>query len=209
MTKLNFCRWNLVPVVLVSLFASALLAAGGYHQVKRISIPGDTGWDYITADTAGRRLYVPHGTEVVVINLDSGAIVGSITGQRGTHGVAVAPEFGHGFIDATDPGSVTMFDLKTLAVLNKERVGDDPNGIIYDPKTKRVYSADRGSKRLTMCARATSARKARSASGPAITRATCATSRYSTSRRSITATTPSCSAARRSARPTSRRATAP
>ena len=149
MRKVNFSRRNLLPVMLLSVCASALLAAGGYHQVKRISIPGDTGWDYITADTEGRRLYVPHGTEVVVINLDTGAIVGSITGQRGTHGVAVAPEFGHGFVDATDPGSVTMFDLKTLAVLNKERVGDDPNGIIYDPKTKRVYSADRGSKRLT------------------------------------------------------------
>jgi DNA-binding beta-propeller fold protein YncE len=123
--------------------------SGGYHQVKRIPIPGDTGWDYIAADTDGRRLYVPHGTEVVVINMDSRAIVGSITGPRDTHGVAVAAEFGHGFISATDPGSVTMFDLKTLAVLNKETVGGDPNGIIYDPKTKMIFSADRGSKRLT------------------------------------------------------------
>ena len=130
-------------------FAFTLAAADAYHVIKRIPIPGDTGWDYITADTAGRRLYVPHGTEVVVLDLDSGAIVGKITGQKGVHGVAVAPESGHGFISASDPGSVTMFDLKTLAVLNKERVGDDPNGIIYDPKTQRVFSADRGNKRLT------------------------------------------------------------
>jgi DNA-binding beta-propeller fold protein YncE len=140
-----FCSLTL----LLTMMASALAAAGAYHLIKRIPIPGDTGWDYITADTEGRRLYVPHGTEVVVLNLDSGAIVGEIKDQRGVHGVAIAREFGHGFIDATDPGSVTMFDLKTLAVLGKERVGDDPNGIIYDPKTKRVFSADRGSKRLT------------------------------------------------------------
>lgn len=138
-------RW----LALFASFASVLAAADTYHVIKRIPIPGDSGWDYITVDTEGRRLYVPHGTEVVVLDLDSGAIVGKITGQKGVHGVAIAREFGHGFISATDPGSVTMFDLKTLAVLDKERVGDDPNGIIYDPKTQRVFSADRGSKRVT------------------------------------------------------------
>jgi DNA-binding beta-propeller fold protein YncE len=131
------------------LAATSTLAAANYHVLRRISIPGDTGWDYITADSDARRLYVPHGTEVVVLDLDSGKIVGKIADLRGVHGVAIAREFGHGFVSATDPGSVTMFDLKTLAVLNKERVGDDPNGIIYDLRTKRVFSADRGSKRLT------------------------------------------------------------
>ena len=76
-------------------------------------------------------------------------IVGKISGLNDVHGVAIAREFGRGFIDATDPGSVTIFDLKTLAVIDKIRVGDDPNGIIYDPKTKRIFTADRGSKRLS------------------------------------------------------------
>jgi DNA-binding beta-propeller fold protein YncE len=147
-----FCSAGLLASSFLIISAAGLRAApqsSGYHVIQRIPIPADTGWDYITADTQGRRLYVPHGTKVVVLDLDTGAIVGEIAGQRGVHGVVVAPEFGHGFISATDPGSVTMFDLKTLAVLHKEKVGDDPNGIIYDPKTKRVYSADRGSKRLT------------------------------------------------------------
>src|SRR5581483_12422966 len=87
------------------LFAVGLLAATTYHVIKRIPIPGDEGWDYITADTEGRRLYVPHGTEVVVLDLDSGAIVGKIGGLKDAHGVAVAREFGRGFVDATDPGS--------------------------------------------------------------------------------------------------------
>jgi DNA-binding beta-propeller fold protein YncE len=134
---------------LLAALATTLAAADGYHVIKRIPIPGDSGWDYITSDTEGRRLYVPHGTEVVVLDLDSGAMVGKIIGQKGVHGVAVAREFGHGFISASDPGSITMFDLQTLAVLDKARVGDDPNGIIYDPKTQRVFSADRGSKRIT------------------------------------------------------------
>ena len=123
--------------------------ATGYHSVKRISIAGAGGWDYITADSDARRLYVPHDTEVVVLDLDSGAVVGRIGNLQDAHGVAIAREFGHGFISASDPGSVTMFDIKTLAVLGKERVGDDPNGIIYDPRTKRIFSADRGSKRVS------------------------------------------------------------
>src|SRR5260370_1047121 len=124
-------------------------AAPAFHITHVIPIPGDAGWDYITADSEARRLYVPHGTEVVVLYLTTYRIAGKIDGLKGVHGVAIAREFGHGFISATDPGSVTMFDLKTLTVLNKEQVGDDPNGIIYDPYTKRVFSADRGSKRLT------------------------------------------------------------
>ncbi len=129
--------------------SSPAITASGYHVIKRIPIPGDTGWDYITADSEGRRLYVPHGIEIVVLDLDSLAIVGKITGLKGVHGVAIAREFGRGFISATDPGSVTIFDLKTLAVVDKLRVGDDPNGIIYDPGTQRVFTADRGSKRVT------------------------------------------------------------
>lgn len=134
---------------LITVFASVLAAAGAYHVVKRIPIPGNDGWDYITADTQGRRLYVPHGVEVVVLDLDSGAAVGEIRGLSDVHGVAIAREFGRGFIDATDSGSVTIFDLRTLAVIDKIRVGDDPNGIIYDPHTKRIFTADRGSERLS------------------------------------------------------------
>ncbi len=148
------------PTMRVRLFATAVLgvmsalvctaaAADSYHVIKRIPIAGDMEWDYITADSASRRLYVPHGTEVVVLDLDSGAILGKIAGFEDAHGVALAPEFGRGFISASDPGSVNIFDLKTLRVVDKVRVGDDPNGIIYDPKLKLVFSADRGSKRLT------------------------------------------------------------
>jgi YVTN family beta-propeller protein len=126
---------------LLGLLLATMAAAAAYRASKRIPIPGDTGWDYITADTEARRLYVPHGIEVVVLDLDSGAIVGKIAGLEAVHGVAVAPEFGRGFVDTTDPGSVTIFDLKTLAVIDKVTVGGDPNGIIYDPKLKRIFTA--------------------------------------------------------------------
>ena len=102
----------------------------------------------MTADSEGRRLYVSHDEEVVVLDLDSGAIVGKIPGKD-VHGIAVVRDLGRGFISATDPGSVTIFDLKTLAVIGKVPVGEDPNAIFYDRKTKRVFTADRGSKRVS------------------------------------------------------------
>jgi len=128
--------------------AAALSAAGGYHLLKTIPIPGDYGWDYLTADSESRRLYVSHDKEVVVLDLDSGAIVGKIPGSD-VHGIAVVKQLGRGFISATDPGSVTIFDLKTLAVIAKVPVGEDPNAIFYDAKTKRVFTIDRGSKRVS------------------------------------------------------------
>jgi DNA-binding beta-propeller fold protein YncE len=148
MKKGNGLR-SILSLVLFSLFGSTLAIAAPYHVIKRIPISGESDWDYVTADTQARRLYVPNGTQVVVLDLDSGAVVGKISGLEDAHGVAVAPEFGRGFADATDPGSVTIFDLKTFAVISRVRVGDDPNGIIYDPKLKRIFTADRGSKRLS------------------------------------------------------------
>ena len=137
-----------MKVFLSVFFAAVLSAAGPYHQIKKISIPGDYGWDYLSADSDGRRLYVSHDKEVVVLDLDSGAIVGKIPGED-VHGIAIVRELGRGFISATDPGSVTIFDLKTLAVIGKTMVGEDPNAILYDRKTGRIITADRGSKRVT------------------------------------------------------------
>jgi DNA-binding beta-propeller fold protein YncE len=136
-------------LVLSATFAVAMAAEGTYHLIKKIPIPGDGGWDYVAADSEARRLYVSHDTEIVVLDLDSGAIVGKIAGGPDMHGAAIATEFGRGFISESNPGSVVIFDLKTLAKIGEVRVGDDPNGIIYDRETKRIFTADRGSKRIT------------------------------------------------------------
>jgi DNA-binding beta-propeller fold protein YncE len=144
-----FLRVAAMSLVVVTTCAIAIGAAGAYHQVKKIPIPGDGGWDYVAADSDARRLYVSHDTEIVVLDLDSGAIVGKIAGGPNMHGAAIASEFGRGFISESNPGSVVIFDLKTLAKIGEVRVGDDPNGIIYDHKTKRIFTADRGSKRIT------------------------------------------------------------
>jgi DNA-binding beta-propeller fold protein YncE len=128
--------------------ATTLAAASEYHLIKRIPIPGDYGWDYLTADSDGRRLYVSHDREVVVLDLDTYAIVGTIP-AKSVHGIAIASELGRGFISSGRPGSVIIFDLKTLATINEVPVGADPNVILFDSRTQRVFTADRGSKRVT------------------------------------------------------------
>jgi DNA-binding beta-propeller fold protein YncE len=148
-TCAGILRLAVWALVISTTFAIAMAAAGAYHLIKKISIPGDGGWDYVAADSEARRLYVSHDTEIVVLDLDSGAIVGKIAGGPDMHGAAIASEFGRGFISESNPGSVVIFDLKTLAKIGEVRVGDDPNGIIYDHETKRIFTADRGSKRIT------------------------------------------------------------
>ena len=148
MIRLNTFRLNTRWLAVFTVLAATLGAAGGRHLIKKIPVPGDYGWDYLTADSEGRRLCLSHDKEVVVIDLDSGAIIGKVPGND-VHGIAVVRDWGRGFISATDPGSVTIFDLKTLAVISKVVVGEDPNAMFYDRKTKRVFTIDRGSKRVS------------------------------------------------------------
>jgi DNA-binding beta-propeller fold protein YncE len=146
--SLDRFHFNPRLTLLFLLLAAIAFAEGGRHLIKKIPIAGDYGWDYLTSDSDARRLYVSHGQEVVVIDLDTEAVIGNIPGSD-VHGIAIAKEFGRGFISCTDPGSVVIFDLKTLAVIERVPVGADPNVILFDHKTKRIFTADRGSKRVT------------------------------------------------------------
>src|SRR5579871_6820149 len=131
----------LVAVIGVSLAAVSLAAAGpGYHVVKTYKVGGDGGWDYLTADTSARRLYISRGTHVMVLDLDSGKTVGDIPDTPGVHGIALAPELGKGFTSNGREGTVSIFDIKTLATSNKVKVGENPDAILYDPATKRVFT---------------------------------------------------------------------
>jgi len=116
-------------------------AAGSYHLIKTIKASGsqDT-WDFQTIDQEGRRLYVSHLNDVIVINVDTGEVVGKIPKTSGVHGVAVAPEFGRGFISVGHTDSVVAFDLKTLAKIGDIKIGKNPDAIVYDPASKRVFS---------------------------------------------------------------------
>ena len=125
-------------------------AATGYHILGEITIGGDGGWDYLTADSAARRLYVSHATHVVVVDLDSNKVVGDIPDTPGVHGIAIAPELGRGFVSNGRGNNVTIFDLKTLKPIGeKVATGENPDSIRYDSVSKRVFAFNGRSKSTT------------------------------------------------------------
>lgn len=119
---------------------AAQSSSGNYHVTKTISVPGDEGWDYLTVDSLGRRVYISHGSHVVVLDADTNAIVGDIPDTQGVHGIAVVPEAGRGFTSNGRANTVTIFDLKSLKTVATVKAGTNPDAIIYDPATKRIFT---------------------------------------------------------------------
>src|SRR5512140_218170 len=130
------------PVLLGAVvFAPVLFAATtGYHLLGEVKVGGEGGWDYLTVDSAARRLYVSHATHVAVIDIDAGKVVGDIPDTPGVHGVAVAPELNRGFVSNGRSNNVTIFDLKTLKSLGQTPTGENPDSIRYDAVSGRVFT---------------------------------------------------------------------
>jgi DNA-binding beta-propeller fold protein YncE len=140
-----------VKFILSLCFSGALLlqAATSYKVETRYPVPGDGGFDYLTIDSTARRVYMSHGTQVDVVDADSGKVIGTIPDTPGVHGIALAPEFKHGFTSNGREDKVSMFDPSTLKLIKKIDVGKGPDGIYYDPATKRVFTNNHGSHDIT------------------------------------------------------------
>ncbi len=120
--------------------APHVLHAQTYVFDKAISLPGDGGYDYLSIDKVNRRLYVSHGTEVNVIDLNTEQPVGVIDGMKGVHGIAIVNKSNRGFISDGRANAVVAFDLKTLKIIETIPVdAKGPDGIIYDPYSDRVF----------------------------------------------------------------------
>jgi hypothetical protein len=118
-------------------------AAGPYKYLKTIAVGGEGGWDYAATDEAGRRIYVTHGTKVVVIDADKDEVVGEIADTPGVHGFAIAPELGLGFSSNGTESKASIVDLKTLKTTSKVDTGQNPDGILYVPGVQEVYTFNR------------------------------------------------------------------
>jgi DNA-binding beta-propeller fold protein YncE len=112
--------------------------AAAYRVVKTLKVGGEGRWDLFAIDSRTQRLYVPRSDHVLVVDADKGTVLGQIDGTKGVHGVAVAAEFERGFKSNGQDASMTVFDLKTLAVLGTVKAGTNPDAILYEPSTKRV-----------------------------------------------------------------------
>src|SRR5271165_4783535 len=136
---------------LIAVFAGLGRASGpsGYQVIKTVPVSGDGFWDYVTVDSAARRIYVSHATKVVVLDADSFASVGEIPDTQGVHGIAIASDLGKGFTSNGRANTVTMFDLKSLKTLSTVNTGQNPDAIVYDSVTKRVFTLNGRSKDAT------------------------------------------------------------
>jgi YVTN family beta-propeller protein len=112
----------------------------GYHQAYETVLGGEGGWDYLTLDASGVRLYISRSTHVSVVDPESRKEVGSIPDTPGVHGIALAPELGRGYTSNGRDATVTVFDLRTLRPLSRISVGTNPDAIVYEPVTRRVFT---------------------------------------------------------------------
>jgi hypothetical protein len=123
-----------------TLASQAAPARDSYRLLKEVPIGGEGSWDYLSVDTEGRRLYVSHGTKVVVVDLEKDAVAGEIEDTPGVHGVAIAAKLGRGFSSNGRENKVSIFDLKTLKTLSKVDTGSNPDAILFEPGQEEVYA---------------------------------------------------------------------
>lgn len=142
------------PITIIaaaSLFSILATAQGAYKVQTRFPLAetGVEGWDYITLDGAARRLYISHSSKVEVVDADSGKHVGVIPDTPGVHGIAIAKGMDRGFTSNGRENKVSIFNTKTLALIEKIEVGQGPDGIFYDEGTKLVFTNNHGSHDIT------------------------------------------------------------
>jgi DNA-binding beta-propeller fold protein YncE len=130
--------------------AFAAPQAGGYHVIRRIPVGGEGGWDYLRVDPDAHRIYISRGTHMMVVDENSGKVIGDLQDTKGIHGIALATDLGKGFTSNGGDQSVTVFDLKTIKPITVIKVtGENPDSIIYDPQSKRVFTLNGRSSNAT------------------------------------------------------------
>ncbi len=146
----------ILPLVFFALLGTVVLpspAGPGYHLIKKVPLGAAPGggeyFDYITVDSASRRVYISHGAEVKVLDADTFSIVGTISGLKRCHGILALLELGKGFITDGDAATVVVFDLKTLKITGKIKGSPDTDSIIYDPASKLIFTFNGDSKNST------------------------------------------------------------
>lgn len=131
-----------VPLALLLLAsATPLIAQSDWKVTRTLHLGGEGGWDYLTVDAAKHRLFIPRTTHTMVVDSESGKVLGDIPGQTNAHGVALVPKAGRGFItDGGGGGAIIVFDLKTYDVLGRIPTVPDSDGIIYDAALGKVLA---------------------------------------------------------------------
>jgi sugar lactone lactonase YvrE len=148
-------RKQIFFAMVLACFVVLLANAAGpvqYELKQKFTLGGDGGWDYLTYDTAGKRLFISRATRVMVVDPEKGSVITEIPDTAGVHGIALAQELGKGFTSNGRDNTVTVFDLKTLKETSKIKLpegSENPDAIIYDSVSKRVFTFNGRSKNAT------------------------------------------------------------
>jgi YVTN family beta-propeller protein len=129
-----------ILLAIIAVAAVPAIAQKSYKLADRAKLGGDGGWDYLTYDPTGNRLFITRGNRVMVVDTKTLKVATEIPGLSGVHGVALAPELNKGFITSGGDDMLVVFDLKSLAVTEKVKVGERPDAILYDASSKRIYT---------------------------------------------------------------------
>ncbi len=128
------------PALIVLTVIALVAATPTYKVINKIKIGGAGRWDYAYLDSNSHRLYVSHGTQTEVIDTSTDKLIGTIMGTNGVHGVAIANDLGKGYTSDGGDNDVSVFDLKTLMIVGKIKTGQNPDSIIYEPGSHRVFT---------------------------------------------------------------------
>src|SRR5580658_3982259 len=120
--------------------SAVTLHAQSYRVTHTYTLGGDGSWDYVVPDPPNHRVFIARQNRVMVVDEDSGVLLGEVTGIQGAHGTAVAQSTGHGFATSGNDQSVVMFDLKTFKALGRIPAAEDADAIIYDSASNRVFT---------------------------------------------------------------------
>jgi DNA-binding beta-propeller fold protein YncE len=130
---------------------AAPAAAEPLQVLKTFDVGGAaTSWDYLTVDPEARRLYISHGTLVSVIDVDKGTAIGQIPDTPRVHGIALVPDDNIGFTSNGGENQMSVFDLKTLKLVKKVKSSQNPDSIIYDPASKKIFAFNNRSGDITI-----------------------------------------------------------
>jgi YVTN family beta-propeller protein len=150
-TLLGTAGLGLLAALVAGMALAAPAANSDLQVLQRWKVGGAGGWDYLTLDAAGKRLFVSRATRVDVVSTDTGKIIGTIPNTLGVHGIALAEDSKRGYTSNGKANSVTMFDSESLAVIREVKISaQNPDAILYEPVGKHVFTFNGKSKDVTV-----------------------------------------------------------
>jgi hypothetical protein len=133
-------RYVIALLILASTSIALAQTGSPYRIIHTYPLGGNGGWDYLVPDPPNHRIFIGRENRVMVVDENTGALLGEVMGIDGAHGVAIAADTGHGFATSGNDATIVMFDLKSYATLGRIPAADDADAIIYDEASRRVFS---------------------------------------------------------------------